>query len=62
MKESCDTLAAQLTLKSEDITNLAAQLKQESLKRNIESNLDIHNINILNELVEYLRLDESHAT
>jgi NurA-like 5'-3' nuclease len=62
VKESCDTLAAQLTLKSEDITNLAAQLKQESLKRNIESNLDIHNINILNELVEYLRLDESHAT
>lgn len=32
--------------------NLQSQLKQESLKRNIESNLDIHNINILNELVE----------
>jgi len=41
-----------LTIKSEEMDNLGAQLKQESLKRNIESNLDIHNINILNELVE----------
>lgn len=37
-------------------------MKQEHHKRNIESSLDIQNINILNELIEQLRLDETHAT
>jgi chromosome segregation ATPase len=62
IKSSCDELANQLSKKTDEIDNLNAQMKQEHHKRNIESSLDIQNINILNELIEYLRLDETHAT
>jgi len=52
IKSSCDELANQLSKKTDEIDNLNAQMKQEHHKRNIESSLDIQNINILNELIE----------
>lgn len=62
IKSSCDELANQLSKKTDEIDNLHAQMKQEQHKRSLESTLDIHNVNILNQLVDYLKLDETQAT